>query len=96
MNSENPYRPVQTPTPKGARNDRPYYLYATAVVLLFWAGIYMYLQSQYSESADSQTIYFWGYASRMYYVNVPTLIALLALSLAFVNTALWAALKLRR
>jgi hypothetical protein len=99
MDTENPYLPVQAPRTKRSNSDRPFYIYATAVVLLLWAGIYMYLQSQFSVNTDSQNVYFSapvGYANRIYFVNVPTLIALIALSLVFVNTVLWATLKLRR
>ena len=99
MKSENPYVPIQTPRGMPTKNDRPFYIYATAVVMLFWAGIYVYLQSHYAVSADGHNVYFSpaGYpAHGLYFVSISTILALFALSLVIVNIALWATLKLSR
>jgi len=65
--------------------------------MLLWAGIYIYLQSQYevSTSSDGVTISVPShYARRMYDFTVVTIAFLFAFSLAIVNSALWATLKI--
>jgi hypothetical protein len=99
MNSDNPYVPVQTPIRQHARkSDRPFFIYATAVVLLLWAGIYVYIQSQNEVTIDSEGVSIDAlyYSRSLYTYDVLTIIALFSVSLALVNSALWATLKLLR
>lgn len=97
MKSDNPYSPVRVPLITVVSRNRPFYIYADAIVLLFWATIYIYLQSRYGVSADGQSIYISApaqFARRIYEFKIVTIIALFALSIAFVNSALWGILKI--
>ncbi len=96
MKSDDPYTPVRVPINPIAVRNRPYYIYATAVVMLLWAAIYVYLQSQYTVITDAEGVSVSvpaRYARRMYEFNVVSIALWFAFSLVLVNGVLWLVLK---
>ena len=99
MNSDNPYTPVRIRARPVAASNRPFYIYSTTVVMLLWAGIYVYLQSQGTVSTDLDGITVSTpvrFARRMQVFSPLEIAISFGLSIVIVNGALWAVLKLLR
>ena len=99
MKSDNPYTPVRISPKPVATSNRPFYIYSTAVVMLLWSGIYIYLQSQGTVSTDLDGITVSTpvrFARRMQVFSPLEIAIAFGLSIVIVNGALWAVLKLIR
>ncbi|MDX1930328.1 MAG: hypothetical protein SFV81_27630 [Pirellulaceae bacterium] len=97
MKNDDPYAPVRVPAFRITIGNRPYYIYATAVVMLLWSGIYVYLQSQGTvgtEVTDDAVNTPVRLARSMHGFSPAEIAVSFILSMAVVNGALWAALRL--
>lgn len=96
MKDDDPYAPVHLPLAVSTANNRPFYIYATSVVMLLWAGIYLYLQGQQTVDMESEGVALTpseSFARWIYDFNVLTIAVFFAISLAIVNGSLWVVLK---
>jgi hypothetical protein len=97
MKNDDPYAPVRIPASRFTTVNRPYYIYATAVVMLLWSGIYIYLQSQGTVNADVDGDVLTtkaSFARRMHGFSPVEIAISFVLSIAIVNGALWATFRL--
>ncbi len=99
MSQHDPFQPIAINTRSRAYTERPYYIYATAVMLLFWAAVFLYLQMNYgwSESDGIAYISFPDPSGTSFVgVNVFFLIATVIGSILVVNLSLWSVLAVLR
>lgn len=99
MKNDDPYAPVRIPAFRIATGNRPYYIYSTAVVMLLWSGIYVYLQSQgtVDTNVDGDALTTSArFAHRMHGFNPVEIAVSFVSSIAIVNGALWATLRLTK
>jgi hypothetical protein len=97
MTSDDPYTPVRIPASRMSTSNRPYYIYSTAVVMLLWSGIYVYLQSQGTVNADLDGVTVSTparFARRMHEFSAVMIAIFFIASIACVNGALWAVMKM--
>ncbi len=97
MKSDDPYTPVRIPVDPVATSNRVYYIYSTAVVMLLWASIYIYLQRHYAVTTEFDGVIVGvpaNYARRSYEFNAAIIALWFVFSLALVNSLLWATLKI--
>ena len=97
MDEYDPYTPVEVLRVPAANSERPYYIYATSIVLLLWAAVFVYLKLNYqlSESDGMICLSISGnFARRVFYVDILTVMIAIATSVLAVNGLLWCARKL--
>ena len=98
MSQPNPYEPVAVDQ-QPSNSDRPFYLYATAIVLLFWGSVFLYLGLNYELHEMDGMIYisFLDPPGPTYFgTSILGLVVVVGSSILFVNSVLWAVLALLR
>jgi len=94
MDEHDPYTPVATKRSPVWNSDRPYYIYATSIVLLLWAGVFVYLQLNYELSEAGGVITLSLPANFAIEVDIGAVIVAIAASIFAVNALLWCVRKL--
>ncbi len=96
MDDNDPYTPVEVKRSLEPHSDRPYYIYATSIVLLLWAGVFVYLQFNYELSEDGGVIYLslrTNSAIHSIGVEISVVVIAIAASVLAVNALLWCVRK---
>ncbi len=92
MSQHNPFEPIAIKNAPRAQTNRPYYIYATAIMLLVWAAVFRYLQLNYGLSEAEGVVYISfpdPNGTSFVGANVFFLIAMVLASIVVVNLILW-------